>query len=172
MTYIAKLDAAIASSKSHVVVGLDPELQKIPAIFQRFANPVLEFNKMIIHSSKDHVAGYKLNMAFYEYLEEKGLEAIRGTLAEVPEGKIKICDAKRGDIGNTSGLYAKAFFENLEFDAVTVAPYMGEDSVKPFLAYPDKWVILLALTSNAGSADFQFTPQENGQPLFTKVIEK
>ncbi len=170
MTYIAKLDAAIASSKSHVVVGLDPELQKIPAIFQRFANPVLEFNKMIIHSSKDHVAGYKLNMAFYEYLEEKGLEAIRGTLAEVPEGKIKICDAKRGDIGNTAELYAKTYFDSYGFDSITVNAYMGKDSLEPFYEREGKLLYILALTSNEGSRDFQHAVCGN-KKLYERIVE-
>ncbi len=170
MTYISKLDAAIASSKSHVVVGLDPELHKIPAIFHRFSNPVLEFNRMIVHSSKDHVAGYKLNMAFYEFLEEKGLEAIRGTLAEIPEGKIMICDAKRGDIGNTAELYAKTYFDNYNFDSLTVNAYMGKDSLEPFYEREGKLIYILALTSNEGSRDFQHAECE-GKKLYDRIVE-
>lgn len=153
-------------------MGLDTERSKIPPHLLRFEDPVFEFNKQIIDATRDLCVAYKPNLAFYEALGADGWRSLEKTRQYIGNEHFTIADAKRGDIGNTSGLYARAFFEQLDFDAVTVAPYMGSDSVKPFLAYPGKWVILLALTSNTGSADFQMTPQENNQPLFVKVIEK
>lgn len=170
MNYTLKLDAAIASRKSHVVVGLDPELEKIPEFFHHYANPVLEFNKMIINATKDNVAGYKLNMAFYEYLEEKGIEAIRGSLAAIPPELITICDAKRGDLGNTSQLYAKTYFDKYGFDSITVNAYMGKDSLEPFFERTGKLVYILALTSNETSKEFQHTLCE-GKKLYEKIVE-
>jgi len=160
----------ILLKQSFLCIGLDPELSKLPAHLLAYENPVLEFNKAIIEATHDLCVAYKPNLAFFEALGPKGWQVLADTMASVPDGIFTIADAKRGDIGNTSRLYAKAFFEQFAFDAVTVAPYMGEDSVKPFLDFPGKWVILLALTSNAGSADFQFTPQEEGRPLYEKVI--
>lgn len=168
----ATLVNLIRSRQSYLCVGLDPDLSKIPLHLLGEPDPIFEFNKAIIDATRDLCVAYKPNLAFYEALGSRGWLTLEKTRRYIGDDHFTIADAKRGDIGNTSGLYAKAFFENLDFDAVTVAPYMGEDSVKPFLAYPDKWVILLALTSNTGSADFQFTPQENGRPLFSKVIEK
>jgi len=135
-------------------------------------DPVFEFNKAIIDATKDLCVAYKPNLAFYEALGSKGWESLRKTLEYIPDEHFTIADAKRGDIGNTSRLYAQAFFGEMGFDAVTVAPYMGVDSVKPFLEFEGKWVILLALTSNKGSQDFQFDRQENGQPLYEKVMRK
>ncbi len=162
----------IRIKQSFLCIGLDPEISKLPPHLLDFENPVLEFNKAIIEATHDLCVAYKPNLAFFEALGPAGLQILADSMAHVPPGIFTIADAKRGDIGNTSRLYAKAFFEQLDFDAVTVAPYMGEDSVKPFLDFPGKWVILLALTSNAGSADFQFTPQEDGRPLYEKVIRR
>ena len=160
----------IRLKQSFLCIGLDPELSKLPQHLLAYDNPVLEFNKAIIEATHGLCVAYKPNLAFFEAQGPAGWQTLADTMAHVPPGIFTIADAKRGDIGNTSRLYAKAFFEQFNFDAITVAPYMGEDSVKPFLDFPGKWVILLALTSNAGSADFQFTPQENGQPLYEKVI--
>ncbi len=171
MDYTTKLDAAIASGKSNVVVGLDIDLDKIPAIFHKFPNPALEFNRAVITATKDKVAGYKLNMAFYEYLEEKGLEAVRGTLAEIPDNLIKICDAKRGDIANTSELYARTYFDKYGFDSLTVNAYMGKDSLEPFFKRSGKLIYILALTSNESSADFQHD-ESGGEKLYNKIIRK
>jgi orotidine-5'-phosphate decarboxylase len=166
------LTELIFERRSYLCVGLDAEIAKLPPHLLQYEDPVLEFNKQIIDATRDLCVAYKPNLAFYEALGAKGWQTLEKTRAYIGQSHFTIADAKRGDIGNTSGLYAKAFFETLDFDAVTVAPYMGSDSVLPFLAYPGKWVILLALTSNKGSGDFQFTPQENGQPLYIKVIEK
>jgi len=133
---------------------------------------VYRFTQAIIDATRDLCIAYKPNTAFYEAMGPEGWEVLRATLEYIGDLHLKIADAKRGDIGNTSRMYAQTFFETLSADAVTVAPYMGEDSVKPFLGFPEKWVILLALTSNEGSADFQFTPQEDGQPLYAKLMQK
>ncbi len=162
----------ISQKQSYLCVGLDTDIQRLPQHLLGFEDPVFEFNKRIIDATKDLCVAYKPNIAFYESLGEAGWRSLRRTMEYIPQSHFTIADAKRGDIGNTSRLYAKAFFETLDFDAVTVAPYMGIDSVQPFLEFEDKWVILLALTSNKGSADFQRTPQENGQPLFEKVMRK
>ncbi len=162
----------ILLKKSFLCIGLDPELSKLPPHLMDCEDPVLEFNKAIIEATHDLCVAYKPNLAFFEALGISGWQTLADTMAHVPEGIFTIADAKRGDIGNTSRLYAKAFFEQFNFDAITVAPYMGEDSVAPFLGFPGKWVILLALTSNAGSSDFQFSAQEDGQPLYEKVIRK
>jgi len=136
-------------------VGLDTDLAKIPKHLQQQPNAIFAFNKAIIDATKDYCVAYKINTAFYESLGLKGWEAMEQTLHYIPNTHFTIADAKRGDIGNTSAQYAKTFFETLPFDAVTVAPYMGEDSVRPFLEYPDKFTIVLGLTSNAGANDFQ-----------------
>ena len=136
----------------------------------KYDDPVFEFNKQIIDATKDLCVAYKPNIAFYEAQGVKGWQSLEKTMAYIPEEHFTIADAKRGDIGNTSRMYAKAFFETLNFDSITVAPYMGEDSVKPFLEFENKWVILLALTSNKGSNDFQFAKQDNVEPLFEKVM--
>lgn len=161
----------IKSKASFLCVGLDTDIRKIPTHLKECDDPVFEFNKSIIDATKDFCVAYKPNIAFYESLGEKGWESLRKTVNYIPENIFTIADAKRGDIGNTSRLYAKTFFENTSFDAVTVAPYMGEDSVRPFLSYPDKWAILLALTSNKGGGDFQKERLATGEMLFEKVLD-
>ncbi len=166
----------IRRKRSFLCVGLDTDIQKIPRFLMDTTDPVFAFNKQIIDATADLCIAYKPNLAFYECLGVQGWTSLEKTVryirSQYPEMFI-IADAKRGDIGNTSNMYAKAFFDHLDFDAVTVAPYMGEDSVKPFLTYLDKWVILLALTSNKGAADFQYIKSdENGDFLFESVIRK
>ena len=162
----------IQKKKSFLCVGLDTDLGKIPAHLLKEKDPVFEFNKQIIDATAALTVAYKPNLAFYEALGPKGWESLQKTLDYIPNDIFTIADAKRGDIGNTSSLYAKAFFETMDFDSLTVAPYMGKDSVKPFLEFEGKWVILLALTSNEGSSDFQLTISEEGKPLFQDVLEK
>lgn len=162
----------IRQKRSYLCIGLDTDIQRIPKHLLDKEDPVFEFNRQIIDATQDLCVAYKPNIAFYESMGAAGWESLAKTLAYIPSEHFTIADAKRGDIGNTSGLYARAFFDTLNFDAVTVAPYMGVDSVKPFLEFEDKWVILLALTSNKGSDDFQLSPQENGQPLFEKVMRR
>lgn len=160
---------------SFLCVGLDTDIKKIPTHLLSAEDPIFEFNKAIIDATADYCVAYKPNLAFYESLGVKGQIALEKTIKFLKENypdQFIIADAKRGDIGNTSNLYARSFFEYLDVDAVTVAPYMGEDSVKPFLGYDGKWVILLALTSNKGSQDFQMTCEENGKRLFENVILK
>lgn len=158
--------------KSFLCVGLDTDLTKIPKFLLDFEDPIFEFNKRIIDATKDVAIAYKPNIAFYECHGSKGWDTLKKTVEYIPQNCFKIADAKRGDIGNTSTYYAKTFFEYMNFDAVTVAPYMGEDSVTPFLEFENKWVILLALTSNKGALDFQFTTDMKGEKLFEKVIKK
>ncbi|EKB50020.1 orotidine-5'-phosphate decarboxylase [Cecembia lonarensis] len=162
----------IQKKASFLCVGLDTDFSKIPPHLHREEDPVFEFNKQIIDATSDFAVAYKPNIAFYEALGPKGWESLQKTLDYIPKDIFTIADAKRGDIGNTSSLYAKAFFETMEFDSVTVAPYMGVDSVQPFLEFKDKWVILLALTSNEGSKDFQLITSQDGKPLFQEVLEK
>ena len=150
-----ELIAQIRARETYLCVGLDTDITKIPKHLLSENDPVFEFNKQIIDATVEYCVGYKLNTAFYEALGAKGWEAMKKTVDYIPSTHFKIADAKRGDIGNTSSQYAKAFFETMSFDAITVAPYMGSDSVLPFLEYKDKWVILLGLTSNAGAADFE-----------------
>ena len=145
----------IFKKRSYLCVGLDTDISKIPRHLLSNPDPVFQFNKQIIDATKDLCVSYKINTAFYEAVGVKGWESLERTVNYIPQEHFKIADAKRGDIGNTSSQYAKAFFETLKFDAVTVAPYMGEDSVKPFLEYNDKWAIVLGLTSNAGAKDFE-----------------
>ena len=145
----------IQQKKSYLCVGLDTDITKIPKYLQSHPDAVFEFNKAIIDATKDLCVSYKINTAFYEALGVKGWQAMEKTVNYIPTEHFKIADAKRGDIGNTSSQYAKAFFETLNFDAITVAPYMGEDSIRPFLEYENKWTIVLGLTSNAGSKDFE-----------------
>lgn len=163
----------IKAKGSFLCVGLDTDIKKIPAHLLEKENPVLEFNKAIIDATAPYCVAYKPNLAFYESLGVKGWIALEETVrylkANYPDQFI-IADAKRGDIGNTSKMYARALFEELDVDAVTVAPYMGEDSVTPFLGYEGKWVILLALTSNKGSHDFQLTEDKDVRRLFENVI--
>ena len=165
----------IRRKQSFLCVGLDTDIKKIPASLQDSAEPVFAFNKAIIDATADLCVAYKPNLAFYECLGVKGWKALEKTVRYIREqypDQFIIADAKRGDIGNTSAMYARSFFEDLNVDAVTVAPYMGEDSVTPFLGYEDKWVILLALTSNKGSHDFQLTEDAQGERLFEKVLRK
>lgn len=164
----------IKQKQSLLCVGLDTDIELIPKHLLDFADPVFEFNKAIIDATIDVAVAYKPNLAFYESRGVKGWESLEKTIHYINAKQEKIftiADAKRGDIGNTSKMYAKAFFEWLNFDSVTVAPYMGEDSVTPFLEYKNKWVILLALTSNKGSQDFQFTQSTEGK-LYEQVIRK
>ncbi|MCM1292972.1 MAG: orotidine-5'-phosphate decarboxylase [Bacteroides sp.] len=163
----------IYSKKSFLCVGLDTDIKKIPEMLLGEEDPIFAFNKAIVDATAPYAVAYKPNIAFYEALGVKGQMALEKTIAYIKEKypeQFIIADAKRGDIGNTSKLYARSFFEYLDVDAVTVAPYMGEDSVTPFLGYAGKWVILLALTSNKGSHDFQLTKDETGTPLFERVI--
>lgn len=164
----------IKSKKSFLCVGLDPVLEKLPKHLLRYEDPIFEFNKQLIDATKDLAVAYKPNTAFYETHGAKGWQTLQKTWAYLPKNVFSIADAKRGDIGNTSAMYAEAFFNpeksEMGFDSITVAPYMGKDSVAPFLAYPNKWVILLALTSNTGSADFQQRDSE-GEKLYEKVIK-
>lgn len=162
----------IRLKQSFLCVGLDTDLSKIPAHLLDTEDPIFEFNKAIIDATKDFAVAYKPNIAFYECYGPKGWESLQKTIDYIPKNIFTIADAKRGDIGNTSTYYAKTFFEYLNCDSVTVAPYMGEDSVTPFLAFDNKWVILLALTSNKGALDFQMTKDENGEELFKKVLRK
>ncbi|HFB99224.1 MAG TPA: orotidine-5'-phosphate decarboxylase [Phaeodactylibacter sp.] len=160
----------IQTKKSYLCVGLDTDYSRIPKHLLKYDDPVFEFNKQIIDATKDLCVAYKPNLAFYESLGASGWRSLEKTMAYIPEEHFTIADAKRGDIGNTSRLYAKAFFEKMNFDSVTVAPYMGIDSVQPFLDFEGKWVILLALTSNKGSQDFQFAKQNNEIPLYEKIM--
>lgn len=163
----------IFSKKSFLCVGLDSDIKKIPAHLLSEEDPIFEFNKAIIDATAEYCVAYKPNLAFYECNGMKGWQSYEKTIQYLKDNyknHFIIADAKRGDIGNTSTMYARAFFEDMEVDALTVAPYMGEDSVKPFLAYENKWVILLALTSNKGSRDFQLTENTKGERLFEKVL--
>ena len=161
----------IREKQSFLCVGLDTNIEKIPTHLQSQPDAIFEFNKQIIDATKDLCVAYKINTAFYESLGVKGWEVMERTVAYIPDTHFKIADAKRGDIGNTSSQYAKAFFETIPFDAITVAPYMGSDSVQPFLDYDNKWTIVLGLTSNAGSEDFQ-QKKIADKFLYEEVIEK
>ena len=159
---------------SFLCVGLDPDIKKLPVHLLDDENPIYSFNRAIIDATAQYAVAFKPNLAFYEAQGLKGWEAFELTVKYIKENYPEIfiiADAKRGDIGNTSRLYARSFFEHLDLDAVTVAPYMGSDSVSPFLGYEGKWVILLALTSNPGSADFQMIEDIKGQRLFERVLE-
>lgn len=163
----------IKKRKSFLCVGLDTDIKKIPEHLLKEEDPIFTFNKNIIDATAPFCVAYKPNWAFYESDGLKGMASLEKTLEYLHTNypnHFVIADAKRGDIGNTSAMYARSFFETEQVDALTVAPYMGEDSVSPFLTYPDKWVILLALTSNKGSHDFQFMKDENGERLFEKVL--
>lgn len=164
----------IRKKKSFLCVGLDTDITKIPEHLFDNDDAMFEFNKAIIDATAAYCVAYKPNTAFYESLGSLGWDVLERTVEYIQTNypdQFIIADAKRGDIGNTSAMYAKAFFEDLDVDALTVAPYMGNDSVTPFLGFDDKWVILLALTSNKGAADFQFSEAEDGKRLFEKVIE-
>ncbi len=161
----------IKKKKSYLCVGLDTDINKIPPHLLKYKNPILEFNKQIIDATHDLCVAYKPNLAFYEQYGVKGWETLEKTVHHIPDNLFKIADAKRGDIGNTSAMYAKAFFESMPFDSITVAPYMGKDSIQPFLDFKNKWVIILGLTSNTGAQDFQFL-QSSKKPLYQHVMEK
>ncbi len=169
-----ELIAQIQQKQSFLCVGLDPDLRKIPAHLLATEDPIFEFNKQIIDATAPYAVAYKPNIAFYEALGLNGWQSLQRTLDYIPKNCFTIADAKRGDIGNTSSLYARAFFDKsssgLDFDSITVAPYMGRDSVLPFLEFENKWVILLALTSNEGSADFQNMTDIDNEQLFERVI--
>lgn len=163
----------IKEKRSFLCVGLDSDIKKMPACIKDNEDAIFDFNKAIIDATAPYTVAYKPNLAFYEAFGVKGWISFEKTVKYIKENYPEIfiiADAKRGDIGNTSALYARSFFEEMKVDSITVAPYMGEDSVKPFLAYDDTWVILLALTSNPGSHDFQLTKDEDGTMLFEKVL--
>ena len=165
----------IFSKKTFLCVGLDTDINKIPEHLKKEEDPIFAFNKAIIDATAPYCVAYKPNLAFYECYGLKGMVAFEKTIKYLKENHPNhfiIADAKRGDIGNTSKMYAQTFFEEYNLDSVTVAPYMGEDSVKPFLEYDGKWVILLTLTSNKGSHDFQLTEDQQGERLFEKVLKK
>jgi orotidine-5'-phosphate decarboxylase len=169
----SQLIAQIFEKKSFLCVGLDTERSKLPAHLQNEPDGVRTFNKAIIDATRDLCVAYKPNLAFYEAMGPDGMRIFKETVAHIGSEHLIIADAKRGDIGNTGRMYAEAFFNAYGCDAVTVAPYMGEDSVRPFLGFEGKWAIVLALTSNAGSADFQTAPQaDSGMALFEKVIQQ
>ena len=166
-----QLVSAILSRGSYLCVGLDTDRSRIPAHLRSAADPVFEFNRRIIDATKEYCVAYKINTAFYEASGAAGWDAMERTVNYIPATHFKIADAKRGDIGNTSAQYARAFFETLAFDAITVAPYMGEDSVRPFLDYRNKWTIVLGLTSNPGAADFELRRQQEGEFLYERVLK-
>ena len=174
-----ELVAQIFSKKSYLCVGLDTDISKIPQHLLQEEDPVFAFNKAIIDATIEDCVAYKINTAFYESLGVKGWMALEKTVNYIPDTHFKIADAKRGDIGNTSEQYARAFFQTLPFDSITVAPYMGSDSVQPFLQYPGKWAIVLGLTSNKGAADFEMQQliSSNGeahlrpQYLYERVLD-
>ena len=161
----------IKDKKTYLCVGLDSDINKIPDHLKKFDDPIFEFNKRIIDATKDLVIAYKPNIAFYEAQGNKGLISLEKTLNYIPKNIFKIADAKRGDIGNTSKMYAKSFFDILNFDAITLSPYMGKDSSTPYLKYKNKWIILLALTSNNSSIDIQHFKSSDNKKLYEHIIE-
>jgi len=167
----ATLYEQIQRKASYLCVGLDTDPARIPSSLAGESDPIFAFNKAIIDATQDLCVAYKPNLAFYEALGERGWSALRKTVDYIPDTHLTIADAKRGDIGNTARKYAEAFFTQYDFDALTIAPYMGADSVRPFLEYPGKWAILLGLTSNPGSKDFQLQQLQNGQQLFEEVLQ-
>jgi len=166
----SELILQIKNKRSFLCIGLDSDIEKIPHFLLDYEDPIFEFNKRIIDSTKDYCVAYKPNIAFYESMGAKGWESLQKTVDYIPQDIFTIADAKRGDIGNTSKMYARAFFNNMNFDAVTIAPYMGKDSVSPFLDYSEKWAIILALTSNEGSLDFQNIKDIHGKEFFKHVL--
>jgi len=163
----------IYAKKSCLSIGLDVDVRKIPQfLIEQYEDPVYEFNRRIIDYTSDLCVCYKMNIAFYESRGVEGWNSLAKTLEYIPSDIFTIADAKRGDIGNTSRMYARAFFDHYDFDSITVAPYMGSDSVQPFLEFDGKWAVLLALTSNPGSKDFQYFTNESGETLYQKVIRE
>jgi orotidine-5'-phosphate decarboxylase len=160
----------IKTKKNYLCIGLDTDVKKIPAHIQSQPDAVLQFNKAIIDATKEYCIGYKINTAFYEVLGAKGWQILEETVSYIPSTHFKIADAKRGDIGNTSAQYARTFFETYAFDAVTVAPYMGEDSIRPFLEYENKFTIVLGLTSNKGANDFELLKTSDNYFFYEKII--
>lgn len=166
------LISQIKKKGSFLCVGLDTDVTKIPNAFKRYKNPVLEFNKAIIDATHDLCVSYKINTAFYESNGSEGWDTMHKTVLQIPSEVFTIADAKRGDIGNTASQYAKAFFETLNFDAITLSPYMGKDTLEPFLAYEDKTIIVLALTSNKGSQDFETLETKAGDKVYERIIKE
>lgn len=162
----------IKTQQSYLCVGLDTDIKKFPSHLQSQPDAVLQFNKAIVNATKDYCIAYKINTAFYEVFGAKGWEILEETLTYIPSTHFTIADAKRGDIGNTSAQYAKTFFETYKFDAVTVAPYMGEDSIRPFLDYKDKFTIVLGLTSNKGANDFEYLKTVDNNFFYEEIISK
>ena len=171
MTFYEKLRSIQEKNESLLCIGLDPDIRRIPGSLRASANPVLEFNRRIIEATADLVCAYKLNLAFYESYGEAGWRTIQATLALIPPEIVSIGDGKRGDVGNSSDAYAQALFQTHNFSACTVSPYMGEDSVTPFLRDEERGAFLLALTSNPGARDFQYL-RVRGKPLYEHVIAK
>lgn len=171
MTALEKLKTRL-DKNFHICVGLDTDINKIPKHLLTEKEPVLEFNRLIIESTAEYAASYKINFAFYERFGARGFDSLAQTLELIPKDVLVIADAKRGDIGNTSEMYAKAVFEELGFDSITLHPYMGLDSLQPFLNYTDKINFILALTSNKGASDFEKQKLQNGKYVFQEVIEK
>ncbi len=167
-----QLNQYIVEKHSWLCVGLDPDMEKIPSLFLNSADPMLEFMRAVVRATAEWAVAYKPNFAFYEALGLKGLRALEAIMMELPKQAISIADAKRADIGNTSRLYAKAFFETWGFDAVTVPPYMGYDSIEPFLAYKEKLSFVLCLTSNRGAEDFEERKLQGGERLYEAVLHK
>jgi orotidine-5'-phosphate decarboxylase len=172
MHFRKKFKSIIRKNNSHLCIGLDSDIKKIPQFLATYTNPVFEFNKLIVECTSDIAAAYKLNTAFYEAAEEIGWTNLRQTVKIMPDEVVTIADAKRGDIENTSEMYAKAFFDEFDFDAITLSPYMGSDSVRPFLRRKNRFVFIIALTSNFGSKDFQFLRTSGKKFLYQEVIEK
>ncbi len=168
---VSQLISEIKTKKSYLCVGLDTDIAKLPDGISKNAQGILDFNKAIIEATQEYAVSYKLNTAFYEQLGSEGWRVLEKTREMLPRNVLSIADAKRGDIGNTSTMYAKAFFETMDFDALTVAPYMGLDSVEPFLQFDNKITIVLGLTSNEGSLDFQ-TNKRYDPPLYKTVLER
>ena len=162
----------IKEKDSYLCIGLDTDIHRLPEGIEKNWNGIVAFNKAIIEATSDLAVAYKPNIAFYESLGIDGWRALEKTMEFIPDNCFTIADAKRGDIGNTSKMYAKTFFETFDFDSVTVAPYMGSDSIEPFLTYKDKWVIILGLTSNTGARDIQFSSLKDGRHLYEEVIKK
>lgn len=171
MSSYEKIKSLVNQGK-HICVGLDSDVEKIPEHLKKLSDPVFEFNKIVIENTAEDAAAYKINFAFYEKDGAKGFEEIQKTLELIPKNILTIADAKRGDIGNTSQMYAQSVYEHFNFDSVTLHPYMGFDSLEPFLDYKDKLNFILALTSNKGSADFEKLKLDDGTSLYQKVIEK
>lgn len=166
-----ELISQIRNKETYLCVGLDSDIEKLPKHLLSLDDPQFAFNRQIIDATLDHCVAYKINTAFYESQGVKGWTSLQRTINYIPPSHFTIADAKRGDIGNTSTQYARAFFETLNFDSITVAPYMGEDSIRPFLSYEGKWTILLGLTSNPGSADFELLTTGSNQ-LYQEVLQK